>query len=574
MNVQGTRRVSRWLAIIGVFALLAAACAPDEEGPVAGETETEDETPTETPDDTDEPTQPADAGTVVMGLEQEPNILNPILTEGNLFATSKVALTMLYPLWRITPDFQYEPLLLDGEPEVTSEDPFTVRYTLKEEATWSDGTPISADDLVFTLDVCLDEQWEITSRAGCDEVESTEVIDDKTVDFVFQRPYAPWRTLFSTADGIILPQHVLEGEDINTVWNDGIVTPDGDPIASGPFVFEEWNKGQQLSVVRNEDFWGEPAKLDRIVFRPITDVNTLVQQFRGGEVDVIDPQPQLDLIDQLEGESGLDFDVSNGPVWEHLDFNFDRGALRHLYVRQAIGKGIDREVIATELIGPMNPDAEVLNNVIYLNDQEEYEDHWSEVIGYDPDAAVALLEDNGCTRGDDEIFTCDDERLEFGFVTTGGNELRELTFEVIQQQLQEIGVQVNADFGEGGAAFERLAPRDWDLFLFAWVGAPDPSGGDTIWQCEETVGEQSLNYTGFCNPEVDELIQEQLETIDPQERAALYNEADALIAQGVPVIPLYQKPAFLGWNADIEGVVNNATQWGPTWNVEDWAFGS
>ncbi|HUH08029.1 MAG TPA: ABC transporter family substrate-binding protein, partial [Egibacteraceae bacterium] len=477
------RRPSRWLLILAVLAMAATACQPGEE-PGAEDTPTD---ATTAPDDTGTPTDPGDAqegGTVIFGLEQEPAILNNMLTAGNLFATAKVVTPVLYPLWRIRPDFSYEPLLLDGEPETRGGDgdePFTVVYKLKDEAVWSDGTPISSEDVVFTLEVCLDEEVDITSRAGCDEVESTNIIDEKTVEFVFRRPYAPWRTIFSTLDGSILPAHALEGEDFNTVWNEEIVNPKtGEPIASGPFIFDSWEKGQQITLVRNENFWGQMAHLDTVVFRPIEDVNTLIQAFRGGEVDAMDPQPQIDLIEQIEEVEGAEYQVSTGPQWEHLDFNHEVPPLDQQFVRQAIGMGIDRATLAGQLIAPMDPAVETLNNVIYVTNQAEYQDNWSDVIAYDPEGAIALLEENGCTRGEGDIFECGGNRLEFGFVTTAGNELRELTFEVMQQQLQEIGVQLNADFGEPAVVFgERLPGQDYDMFLFAWVGSPDPAGGDT-----------------------------------------------------------------------------------------------
>jgi hypothetical protein len=130
---------------------------------------------------TDNSAERLEAGTVVMGVDQEPSILNGWLGEGNLQATHTLELAMLYPLWRLTPDFEYEPLLLEGEPEVT-EDPFTVTYRLKDEATWSDGVPITAEDIRFTLETCLNDDFAIAVRAGCEKVDlqASEVVDDKT----------------------------------------------------------------------------------------------------------------------------------------------------------------------------------------------------------------------------------------------------------------------------------------------------------------------------------------------------------------------------------------------------------
>jgi len=509
--------------------------------------------------------------TLVYGMEQEPNVLNPFTR--NEFATTKVVLTTLYPLWRVTPDFRYEPLLLDGEPQASPPGklPFTITYKLKKEVKWSDGVPITAQDIQFTLDTCLNTNFEIVSRSGCVDVERTNIIDAKTIQFIFKRPFAPWRNLFAFSSGVILPKHALQGEDFDKVWNEAIINPKtGQPIASGPFIFEEWRKGQQLTVVRNENFWGARPQLDRIVFRVVPDANTLIQQFRGGEIDAMDLQPQLGIVEQIKGQPGLNLQVNLGLQWEHFDFNFARGALGQPFVRRAIAMGINREQIAKDLLGPISPDVEPLNNVIWMTDQREYNDNWSDVIDFDPNGAVKLLQDNGCTRGSDGIFSCGGQRLEFGFVTTGGNELRELTFEVVQEQLAQIGVKINADFGEGATVFDRLKVKDYETFLFAWVGAPDPFSGDTIWQCVQTTGPNSQNYTGFCDPEVDQIMQQQVQTLDPDERAALYNQADDLIAESVPVVPLYQKPVYLAWSDGFAGFENNTTQWGPTWNVERW----
>ncbi len=515
--------------------------------------------------------KPVEGGTLVYGMEQEPNVLNRMTRED--FATAKVVLTTLYPLWRVTPDFRYEPLLLDGEPQTSppGELPFTVTYRLEKEAKWSDGVPITAQDVQFTLETCLNPEFEIVSRSGCDDVERTNIIDDKTIQFVFKRPFAPWRNLFAFSDGVILPKHALEGEDFDKVWNDAIVNPKtGRPIASGPFIFKEWKKGQQVTVVRNERFWGHMPHLDRIVFRPVPDVNTLIQQLRGGEIGAMDLQPQLGIVEQIGGQPGLNLQVNLGPQWEHLDFNLTRGALSKPFVRRAIAMSIDRAQIAEDLLGPISPGVKPLNNVIWMTNQPEYKDNWSDEIGFDPRGAVKLLETNGCTRGSDGIFSCGGQRLEFGFVTTGGNELRELTFEVMQQQLRKVGIMMNADFGEAGTTFNRLRARDYETFLFAWVGAPDPFTGDTIWQCAKTTGPQTQNYTGFCDSNVDRVMQQQVQTLDPDERALLYNQADDFIAKSVPIVPLYQKPVYLAWSDDLTGFENNTTQWGPTWNAEQW----
>jgi peptide/nickel transport system substrate-binding protein len=255
-------------------------------------------------------------------------------------------------------------------------------------------------------------------------------------------------------------------------------------------------------------------------------------------------------------------------VWEHLDFNFAVPPLDQDYVRQAIAHGIDRDALAQQLIAPMFEEIETMQQVIYVPNQEEYEPHFDR-WNYDPEAAEALLTDNGCEKGDDDIYTCDGEKLSFRYTTTAGNELRELQLQVIQQQLKQIGIEIKADTGDAATVFADVLPNGpdgaWDLFNFAWVGSPDPFSGNSIWKCE---GDQ--NYNGYCNEDVTELLDRTDTEIDEAERAATFNEADELMAADLPVLPLYQKPTYLGYNENIQNVVDNPTNSGPTWNAGEW----
>ncbi len=571
-----TRR--RWYAPLLwmlALALIATACGdgagePAEDPDDAATDETEDADDGDDGEegdedaDTDDGPQAVEGGTVVFGADQEPAIVNPSIQEGILFATSVVVAPVLYPLWRITPELDYEPLLLDGEPEV-QEDPFRVTYTLKEEAVWSDGEPITARDVEFTWERRVDPDVEVANRTGYNLVTETEIVDDKTITFTFEETYAPWRTMFSTIDAVILPAHLLEGEDLNEVWRDEI------PVASGPFEFQAWDRGVDLTLVRNENYWGEPANLDRIVFRFLEDSSTQVQQLRGGEVDVLAPQPQIDLVEQIEEMGDVVLEPVAGATWEHLNLNADFPALSPLYVRQAIAKGIDRGALVDALITPIQPDAEPLDSIFYVSNSPDYQPNWSEALAYDPDAALALLEDN-CERGDDDIFVCEGERLSIPYATTSGNERRELTFEVLQSQLGEIGIELTADFSEASVLFgTRLFEKDFGISGWGWTGTPDPFNTQSMWGCEdEDAGTGAQNFSGICSEEATELMLEANRTIDLDERAALFNEADALLSEILIAIPLYQTPTITAANERVQGVQTNPSSIGPAWNAGEW----
>ena len=561
---------SRWLMMVAALALLASACASSEqleqaegEGGVGGSAGGG-----EAGEAAEQPSgEPVQGGTVTFGGDQEPEILNPLLPEGSLTATAAVAVSTLRRLYAITPDFEYVPDLLEGEAEVT-EDPFSVTYTLQEGLQWNDGEPLTAEDVAFSYEVKVNPDNNITSRDGYDRVSGYEILDERTIRFDFDEPYAPWRSLFATADGAILPQHVLEGQDFNQAMLEGY------EFASGPFQFESWDRGQQLTLVRNENYSGEPAALDSIVFRYIEDSNTQVQALRAGEIDMFYPQPQVDLLEQVDAIDDVTSQTKLGPQWEHLDFQFGNPALSQQYVRQAIAYAIDREAITQQLIAPLNAEAQPLHNAIWMINQEPYEPHFDR-YAYDPDRARELLEDNGCAQGADGIYECNGERLSFTYKTTAGNALRELQQQVIQQQLAEVGIEVTPQNGEAAVILGTdLTSCNFEIINFAWVGSPDPASGNTIFTidgvaCEDGVGQ---NYTGYESQEVTDLVNETNVTVDEEERAALYNQVDEILAEDVPLLPLYQKPTFFAWRNTIQGPEDNPTQEGPFWNVAEWTL--
>jgi peptide/nickel transport system substrate-binding protein len=174
--------------------------------------------------------------------------------------------------------------------------------SLNKKARWSDGKPVSADDLIFTWHTLVDPKFDIAGRSGWDSIASAKKINAKTVKFVFKKPYAPWKVMLTQS---VFPAHALRGEDFNSVWNNSLNNPKtGVSMANGPFKLHGYTKGQSIVMVRNSTFWGKRPSLDRITFVFRTNTDTEIQAIRGGEVDAIYPQPQLQLA-QLKGESGL-----------------------------------------------------------------------------------------------------------------------------------------------------------------------------------------------------------------------------------------------------------------------------
>jgi peptide/nickel transport system substrate-binding protein len=561
-------RPRRWLVLGTALAFVAAACGTTDEAPDLPEAAEPDD---QIESEVDEDVQTVEGGTILFGDEQEPTILNGFLLDGNSLVTSKVFNNQFPGAYVIQPDFSFAPYLLDGEAEFT-EEPFSVTYTIRDDAEWSDGTPITVDDFIFVYETISDEDaphaGQITSREGYDLISDYEVDGEKTITFNFDEPYAPWQLLFSN----VLPAHVLEGEDFETVMNDEL--PD---VSGGPYVFESWDRGTQLRMVRNDAFWDGDVALEEIVFRYVPDTTTLTQQMIGGELDMYDPQPQIELIDQLEGASDrVNYEVGLGPVWEHIDFNTLVEGLDRDYVRQAIALGINREQIVEALVQPVDPEAVVLQQPFWMANSDYYQPTFDR-YDHDPEAAIALLEDNGCTREGEGTFTCDGVELSFRIGTTGGNDRRELAQQLMQSDLQQVGIELTIENDEGAAFFERLNTPDncdglcdYDIALFAWVGSPNPSTTSNIYGCDDGAP-RPQNWTVFCDEELTSLMDQANRTVDADENADLWNQAAEVIAEGVPILPLFQQPQLLAWENTVTGPQLNATNQTQFWNAGEWA---
>ncbi len=173
----------------------------------------------------------------------------------------------------------------------------------------------------------------------------------------------------------VLPKHALQGRDFNTIWNTSVNNPNNDrPVASGPFYVSEYSRGQSITMLRNPRWWGKKPAVDRIVFRFITNTDSEIQAMRGGEVDAIYPQPQLQLASLLR-QSGVKVESNFGSTLEHLDFNTGpRGfaLARAPWFRQAFAHAIDRTTLVKQLFRTLNPKLTPLQNLTYVNNQKEY----------------------------------------------------------------------------------------------------------------------------------------------------------------------------------------------------------
>lgn len=502
-------------------------------------------------------------GQLVYGSLQEPDTLNPLLS--NFEATAEVSSLIFSGLVQTDDKGQWVGDLATDVPSLqnggVSRDGLTITYRLRSGVTWHDGSPFTAADVKFTWQSIMNYKNNIVSREGYEKIKTIDTPDQYTVVVRFKEYYGNYLSLFHT----ILPKHILENDsDINkSAFNRA-------PVGTGPFKLKEWRLAEAVLVEANPNYFRGKPKLDSILYKVIPDNNIMLAQLKNGELDLVS-NVAFSQIDQVKSLDGMQTVITPSMVWEHLDFNLDNPLFQDVQVRQAISLGIDKPALI----------ANVLKNVGVpaVGDQSPLSWAYNPALkpeARDVNAARALLVQGGWTLGDDGIFAKDKTRLAFMITFPGGNKPRETVASVIAQQLKDIGIAVEIRAVEPKDFFEKvLKKRDFQMAMYAWVADVDPDNVG-FWHSKQIPGPtnayEGKNYPGWRNAEVDALTEQAAWTIDTEGRKQRYFRIQDLIVQECPIIPLYYRS-----NIDIvkNTVLNyhpNPTAAGNLWNAWQWGF--
>ncbi|MEU1711553.1 ABC transporter family substrate-binding protein [Micrococcus luteus] len=517
--------------------------------------------------------------------------------QSNTYTTynSAVADRMFSSFWYFGTDGSIIPNEDFGTYEKTSDDPLTVKYTISDDAKWSDGTPVTAGDFIVhwaaNNDTVKAEGSEtplfdsISFEQGKYIPEAPEgEADGKEFTVTYAEPYADWEILISTA----LPAHVIAEEagmsfeelvtaakekDVEALtpaaefWNDGWdfspgELPDASLVPSmGPYKFKDggWQAGQSITLEANPEYWGTPAATKELVLR-FADPKTHVQALQNGDLDVIEPQATVDTLQQLEG-LGDDVNVQTGDqlTWEHVDYNRGEGSVfaDSPELREAFALCLPRQQIVDNLIKPIYADAQVMNLREVFPFQDKYQEVVDEAYPKEMDEpniekAKELVEKSGVSK----------PTVRLGY--QAGNQRRTETVALIKSSCDQAGFDVQD--ANSPVFFKEVMPAgDYDAALYAWAGSGQKASGANIYQSDGAQNQQSYN-----NPEVDAAWDKLATSLDENEQLEQVKTIEKLLWEDFQAIPLYAHPGLVGHKADVANVRDTAAQSGALWNVEQW----
>ncbi|GES02289.1 hypothetical protein Acor_43550 [Acrocarpospora corrugata] len=428
-----------------------------------------------------------------------------------------------------------------------------VTYTLNPKAKWSDGKPITYLDYIAQWRAMrgVNTGYQVASVTGYQDIAGVvKGQDDHQVVVTFARPFGDWQSLFSPlypASANVTP------EAFNSAWTSRI------PITAGPFKFAAFDHtAKTVTIARDTVWWGDKAKLDKIIFRGL-ESDARIGAFANGELDVFDIGPSAPDYARARTTQGGVVRQAAAPDFRHLTFNGESPVLSDLRVRQAIALGVDRKVLAQSDLQGLNWPATLLDNHFLMNSQEGYQANAGALSKPDPARASRLLDEAGWKKTG--LFrTRNGKELAVRFVIPSGLQLAKSEGEIVQAMLRPLGVRINLQTVPSGDFFTKyIIPGNYDIAPFSYVGTPFPvsssygtyangvsgPGDDILWNA-------NLGRSG--SREIDTMLRQAGAELDPVHARAHLNAADRMVWQQVNVLTLYQRPQNVAVRANLANI--------------------
>lgn len=522
--------ISRLLAVGAAVTLALTGCSsPDTSVPSAGGKAEIGATADINPQD---PATLLHGGNLRLALTGFPPNFNYLHIDGNLGELGRMLRATLPRAFVIKPDGE---MTVNSDyftsVELTSTDPQIVTYTINPKAVWSDGSPITWEDMAAQINATSgkDKRFLFASPNGSERVATvTKGVDERQAVITFDRHFADWRGMFA-GNAMLAPKAVTSDPE---AFNKGFLN--GPSVSAGPFMISTVDRGaQRIILTRNPKWWGTPPLLDSITYTVLDDA-AVIPALQNNALDAVG-LASLDDLENAKRTAGVTIRRAPAPNWYHLTINGNDGAiLSDPGLRTAVMKGLDRQAIAAVSQRGLADNPAALNNHIYLAGQQGYQDN---SVPFDPEAAKAELDALGWTQNG-QFREKDGKQLKIRNVFYDGASTRAIA-QIAQNQLAQIGINLELVPAAGGALFpDHVTIGNFDIAQFAWGGDAFPLASLT--QIYASQGES--NYGKIGSAEIDAKIEETLSELDPEKARTLANELDKMIWTEGHSLPLFQAP--------------------------------
>lgn len=467
---------------------------------------------------------------LVVDLASDPVSLDPhAANDGN----SLYVMNAMYDtLVALDTDLEIEPALAESFEQIED----TVwEAKIREDVIFHDGSELNAEVVKANLDRVLDPDIGSPLAFLFDMIESVDVVDDYTVEITTNAPFSALPLHLAHPGGHIISLESIKA-DYEAIENgeEAFASVNENPVGTGYFQYSERSNGEYIKLVKNKDYWGEQANVDEITFKVVPEDMTRIAELETEQAHLIYPVNAND-IERIDANDGTYVQQSESSNVTYLGMNTEKEPFDDARVRRAVAMAIDKDIVnegvtdgvALPAQGPLAP-------TVFGYSEE------LDALNYNLDDAKGLLEEAGYAEGFSATVLTNDR-------TTAD------IAEIIQEQLAEIGVDLDVEMMETGAYLEKTANGEMDMFVGSWGTVTlDADYGLYPMFHSENIGEPG-NRSFYQNDELDQLLEQAREATDDAERLDLYEKAQQLIIDDAPIVPLYHSVLLAGLQDEVHG---------------------
>ena len=473
-------------------------------------------------------TGPQKGGTLTVALAGDVVSLDPALSYD--FNSLQVVPQLAEGLQRFDENNKVVPNIAE---RVINPNPLTYLYKIRKDVTFWDGTPVTVDDVVFSMRRVKDPKTASYVGWMYQSVKSIERMDERTVKVTLSKPDALWQYVGATTGGSIIKKSFAleQGKKFGK--------PDGGIMATGPFKYKRWTTGQEVVIERNENYWnaktGGPY-LDKLIYKVIPQSTTQIAGLKTAEVNLLIGVP-LNLLSVAKAIPNLNVLLEPSFLLDFIAFNTGRKPFNDKTVRQALAYAFDKKKLFDAIVkdaGDLAKNTPV-NPALWIQEKVKWEAAYRALPNtqYNLNLAKDLIKASSQPKG----FTAT--------ITTDSNAIRLNGAIALQAAAKTIGITLNIKkvTNEELNTLSYSKAREYDILMTMWGSDfPDPSGNLRPVFASANRGEGGSNFANYANPKLDTLLEQQNQLTDPRKRAQLMIQAQALIAQDVPwIVVNYQK---------------------------------
>jgi peptide/nickel transport system substrate-binding protein len=504
-------------------------------------------------------------GQIVIGLTQEPAILNPLMP--HIEADQGVWFSLFNPLWRAEPDGSLTPELAIEVPSLEnggiSADGLSWRIKLRKGVKWHDGVEFTAEDVKYTIELINNPSFKSFTRQGHNLVKDITIVNPYELTWQMTKAYSPYLALLTWT--FMVPKHVLStAADPNTApFNSA-------PVGTGPFKWGKRVAGQGVTVEANKNYWGDGPYVERVIFNYVPDANILYTQFKTGQIDYIGYTGiSANLVKDARALS--DRKVTSAPA-AHIQgimVNHGKPIFQDRAVRQAMYAGINKKAVV-DLIYYGLPAA----SESFIPSQSWAFNPSLPAQVYDLAMGNKVLDEAGWVRGSDGIRAKGGQRLEVTVATASGDPQREQLLQLVQQDWQKLGIAMQIKTMPAAVVYgDYYTKSQFDCLLAAstFGTGPDPDPTQRFSSTSIPVqGGSGTNYYQYKNPEVDRLLQIGQASFKRAERKDAYLHIQSLIREDLAFLPIFQVVLTEGTKSKLIGHRPNPSVQSNCWNIGSW----